>query len=212
MRFVLAALALGLACSAHARYGVRGDDPSYLEGRFELGPRLTHLTLTDPSTEASLPMGGIGIYARYRLSRRVGMEGTFDVVAADELGQLSVGEVVRVTAPFAVSVLWYFFPESRWQLYLLAGVGVADHEINYKALDQRLTYTTPLFQCGLGLQYRADTVRFDLSLRSLLMEEQSEDMKLETTGPGDGSAGYSPRLGDRELQGAMVNLGVNWGW
>lgn len=209
----LALLVLLAALPAEARFGVRGGDQQWREGRFELGPRLTHLSLTDPDSEATLPMGGIGVYTRYRISRRFGMEGALDVVASDELGQQRAGEVLRVTTPFTLSGLFYFFPESRFQLYLLAGVGLAGHDIRYEALGQDVRYQTPLAVFGLGGQYRAETIRFDFSLRSLTLREEADEMEVTSSGVvKDPGVGYRPLLTTRDLQGGMFTLGVNWGW
>ncbi len=202
---------LFLVLPAYARVGVRGGDQAWREGRFELGPRLTHLTLVDRDTEATLPMGGIGLYSRFRISRRFGAEGALDVVMSDELGSERAGEVVRFTTPFTFSGMFYFFPESRFQLYLLLGVGVAGHEVRYEALEQTVHSQTPLVLTGIGGQYRAEDIRFDFSLRSMAFRAV-EDHDVEVTGTGQSAVDYRPRLDARDLQGAMFTLGVHWGW
>jgi hypothetical protein len=205
-------LTLLVAAPAWAREGIRGGDQAWREGRFELGPRLTHLTLVDAETEASLPMGGVGLYSRYRITRRFGAEGALDVLMSDEFGQARPGEVVRLSTPFAFSGMFYFFPDDRFQLYLLLGFGVAGHEVRYEALGQSVHSQTPMVVSGLGGQYRAESIRFDFSLRSLTLREEGRQEVEQIGAPKDPRVGYRPRLDARDLQGGMFTLGVHWGW
>jgi hypothetical protein len=183
-------------------------------GRFEVGPRLTHLTLRDIETEAELPMGGLGAYVRYRSSRRWGVEAAVDAVMADELGKTHPGEVTRVTTPATIAAMFYLWPDNDGQFYILCGVGSADHEVEFAALGEIHTWTTPLSTFGFGFQYRTESIRYDASLRALTFHEAMfEDRtvsKLETGQRRD--AGYAPYQAPRSLSGAMLNLGVNWGW
>ncbi len=184
------------------------------EGRAELGPRITHLTLTDDSSERELPMGGVGAYFRYRLSRRFGLEGALDVLVSDQLGDDSPGEVVRATVPITASGMFYLFPDSQFQLYLLAGLGVAGHSVRYDALGQESSFSTPVGQLGFGAQYRVDDLRFDLSMRSLVMHRDGDEVAVNDLPSGDydpRAVGYQPLLGDRTVAGAMITLGVHWG-
>ncbi|MCA9524875.1 MAG: outer membrane beta-barrel protein, partial [Myxococcales bacterium] len=197
------------ATPAFALEGVRSE--AALQGRFELGPRLTHLRLRNEAGD-ELGLGGIGLYLRYRLSRRFGVEGTLDAVMADELAPEAPGEVERFATPMTLSVLFYFFPDSDLQVYLVAGGGTAAHQVDYDALGQRLTYESPLAQFGVGAQLRLEDIRLDLSLRSLAMVTARKSVTTQVIDASAGGATYGVRQPDDRLEGAMMTLGVNWGW
>ncbi|MEZ4464472.1 MAG: outer membrane beta-barrel protein [bacterium] len=206
---LLALTALLTSTPALALEGIRSESES-LEGRFELGPRLTHLRLRNAADD-TLDLGGLGLYLRYRISRRFGVEGTLDALVADELSSTAPGDVQRVTSPLTLSALFYLFPDSRLQVYLLGGVGTAAHRVEYQALGQQVEYETVLVQVGVGAQLRLEDIRFDFSLRSLGMRTDADSVK--TTGVAlPAGVSYQPRTPDDQLQGAMMTLGVNWGW
>jgi hypothetical protein len=210
------ALATGLAITAApaAARPSAGQDWSWDEGRFELGPRVSSLTLNDEDTYQGLGMGGAGAYARYRISRRWGLEGGLDVMVSDELAHSSPGDVVRVTAPFTASALLYLFPDWRFQMYVLGGVGVAAHSVRFDALGEQIDFATPIAQFGLGAQYRFGSVRLDASFRTLLMHRDAEDVERSPIADGDFDArpvAYQPYTGDRTVTGGMFTVGVHWG-
>ena len=186
------------------------------DGRFEVGPRLTHLSLRDTQTDATLPMGGLGVYVRYRITRRWGAEATVDAVMADELASQSPGEVSRVTAPATLSAMFYLWPDDATQFYLVGGIGSADHEIDYAALGETHTYTTRVGTFGFGLQYRTESIRYDASLRVLNFARPDaralEVTAIEVGRPMSGAGSYAAHSQDRSINGAMLNLGVHWGW
>ncbi len=184
------------------------------KGRFELGPRVGQMTLTDLDTDATLPMGGVGSYLRWRLSRRLGLEGGMDVMFSDELGRHEgkTGEVVRVSAPITMSGMLYLFPDWRFQVYLMGGVGVAAHSVSYEALGEEIAFATPVAQLGMGATYRLDGARFDLSVRSLYMSRTGEEIETQELPTADRrTVDYVAFTGDRDTHGLMINLGVHWG-
>lgn len=202
-------LTLAGAASAHDAKG-----GSWTTGRFEVGPRLTHLTLRDRANDATLPMGGLGLYVRYRITRRWGIEGAVDAVLSDELGERSPGEVTRVTAPATLSALYYLWPAHSTQFYLLAGFGSADHEIDYAALGETHTYTTRVGTFGFGLQFRTEHIRYDASLRFMSFarpDEKSLQVNLLDSGEVR-TVDYTAHTPDRSIAGVMASFGVNWGW
>lgn len=187
---------------------------SWQSGRFEFGPRVTHISLRDTETEATLPMGGLGAYMRYRITRRWGAEATIDAVMADELTSQSPGEVSRVTAPATLSAMFYLWPDDATQFYILAGVGSADHEIDYAALGETHTYTTRVSTFGFGVQYRTESIRYDASLRILnFARPDAESVEVTALSAGRPQSGnYAAHSQDRSISGAMFTLGVHWGW
>lgn len=211
--FALASTSLMLlALPAHAD-DAGWQDKAWQTGRFEVGPRLTHLTIRDVDTDAELPMGGLGAYVRYRISRRWGVEGAVDAVMADQLADSAPGDVVRVTAPATLSALFYLWPDNTTQFYLLAGVGGADHEVEYSALGEVHTWSTPVSTFGFGIQFRTESIRYDLSLRALSFHAEDDDRAVTRLETGRTRAvRYRPHDAPRTLTGGMFNLGVNWGW
>lgn len=212
LRSTLAALALTLVAGAAHALPQEGE---WARGRFEIGPRLTTLALYDTDTFEELGMGGVGGYVRYRISRRLGIEGGLDILAADEMAYEAPGDVMRVTVPLTASGMFYLFPDWRLQIYGLAGAGIAGHSVSFEALGENMAFATPVLQLGMGAQYRFETWRLDVSMRSLYMRRDAEDVEVTPIeswqGPGKEVA-YQPYTGDRNLHGAMLNVGIHWGF
>lgn len=201
-----------LACGT--AYAGPHDRHTWDRGRFEFGPRVSQMTLTDDSTDAALDMGGFGSYVRWRMTRRLSLEGAADVLFSDELGIESPGEVTRVTTPVTVSGQLWLFPEWRLQMYLLGGVGFAAHSVHYDALGESSSWATPVAQLGVGAQYRWNGLRLDLSVRSLYMHRDGDDLRVESLPQGtydDRKVDYQPLGGDRDTTGVMFNLALGWG-
>lgn len=206
-------IALSLANTARASPGVSGE--GWRSRRMEIGGHVVHLELEDTDTQDTLPMGGLGLNLRYRISRRWGVETHGAVLGAVErVGGADDGHVSRICMPLTLSGMFYFFPDSRFQLYLMAGLGVALHGIHYDELGEQLSYVTPVGHVGLGAQYRFDRLRLDLSLRSLAWSRWRSGIH-RTQGPewthDDGRSGYQPNDGDREIAGGMLTVGVTFG-
>ncbi|MEZ4434340.1 MAG: outer membrane beta-barrel protein [bacterium] len=212
-RVVIVALALTAlaATDAHARK----SGPSWDAGRISAGPHFTHLTLSEEGARGELEMGGMGGAMRFRASRRWAVEVAFDILAAGQEANGQPGEVSRITMPFTGSGMFYFRPESSFQPYLLAGLGVAAHSIRYDALGERLDFSTPIVQLGLGFEYRFDVVRLDVSLRSLGMYQEEDDIDRSQMAEGTYDkqpVSYRPNDNSRDLHGALLNIGIFWGF
>lgn len=183
-------------------------------GRLTLGPRLAHLSLEDVETRERLPLGGLGGQLRYRVSRRLGLEGSLDVLVAEERfdPEADAGTVRRASMPLLASALFYLFPEADLQLYGLAGLGVAVHRIEYDELGEQVTFATPVVQLGVGARYRLDDdMILDASLRGLALRRDGDEIEREPLPRGattDGPLDYRPRGGDRSLSGALVTVAV----
>lgn len=210
---VIVAIAL-TALAANDAYA-RKSGPSWDAGRISAGPHFTHLTLSDDMTETELEMGGMGGAMRFRASRRWAVEVAFDILAAGQEAQGQPGEVSRITMPFTASGMFYFRPEKSFQPYLLAGLGVAAHSIRYEALGERLDFSTPIAQLGVGFEYRFDVVRLDVSLRSLGMYQEEDEIDRSAMAEGTfekQSVRYVPNDNSRNLHGALLNVGLFWGF
>jgi hypothetical protein len=199
------------AKAQHAPDGIEGGTPDWESAPVEIGARFGFLELQDTDSGLTLLMGGFGGYARLRLSRRLGVEASLDAYLADQLGRDAPGEVLSVAMPFAVSAMFYLFPESEFSVYLLGGVGVAAHAVRYEALGVEASWVTPVAQLGFGVQYRLDDMRFDLSIRSLAMNRSADAVEIVPLSEGGtGGASYRPRTDARNVIGGMLTLGVHW--
>ena len=202
-----------LASPARASPGDATD--GWRWGRMELGGNVVYLEIEDTETQAMLPTGGLGLHLRYRLSRRWGVETHGAVLgAAERTGALDDGRVSRICMPLTLSGMFYFFPDSRFQLYLMAGLGLALHGIHYDELGEQLSYVTPVGQVGLGIQYRFDRVRLDMSLRSLAWSRWASGIhrsRAPQWREDSPRADYRPHDGDREIAGGMLTVGATFG-
>ena len=98
------------------------------------------------------PMGGFGAHLRYRTSPRFAVEGTLDVFHG-----LGTEGLPRREVPLTVNGLWYVNPESRFQLYFLAGVGLAAAEIGDDSSPSEGPTVNTAFagmQAGVGAELR----------------------------------------------------------
>jgi hypothetical protein len=210
-RLLLPLLAVTVAAPALAH------PPEWEAHPFQLGPRVGHLQLADVETDEELGMGGLGAYLRWRVSRRIALEGSLDIFAAEQRwdDDAEEGTVTRVTVPLMVSGLFHLFPEGDLQLYGLVGLGVAGHAIEYRELGERMSFPSPVFQLGLGarLQLGPDVV-LDASLRALTLNQRADEIEREPIPEGPTATGpvdYRPRDGDRQVSGGMLTVGVLFG-
>lgn len=193
------------------------DLPEWEEQPWSVGPRFAHLTLTDTETDEELPLGGVGGVLRWRLSRRFSLEGSMDIVAAQERydEEEKKGTVLRVTVPMLLSAMFHLFPENDLQIYGLAGLGLTGNSIYYEELGERVTFATPAVQLGLGARWRLGrNLLLDASIRGLAMHQKGEAMEREQVDDEpkvDGPVDYGPLIGDRDLSGGMLTVGVLFG-
>lgn len=139
-------------------------------------------------------MGGVGLHFRSKLSRRWGLELSFDYLRRDD----DSARYTQETMPLMLSAMFHVFPDSPIDLYGVAGVGV--HFTN-------LTYLDGLFehhalelagQLGAGVQVRfgdhfaiyAD-VRFVTVYKNLDTTNQVADACLSSQA---GATGYCTGL------------------
>lgn len=91
-------------------------------------------------------MGGVGISLRSRLDDHFGLE-----LAADWLGGASE-DFFQSSVPITLGVLFYLFPESRFQPYGLAAIGVQFTELDYGNGAFTYELTEGVGQLGLGVE------------------------------------------------------------
>lgn len=211
LRLALAAAVLLCVPPAYADEA----DAEWQRRRVAAGPHITQLSLADAETGAELDMGGMGGALRFRASRRIGLEIGVDVFAADQKAPGDTGRVSRITTPITGSMLLYGWPDSRFQPYLMGGIGIAGHSIRYEALGERLDFATPMAQLGLGFEFRWKIVRLDVALKGVRMFRDGEDVERSPLADGTFEkrpVNYKPLTGDRELEGLQLNIGMLWGF
>jgi opacity protein-like surface antigen len=160
-------------------------------------------------------MGGIGVHFRSKLSRRWGLELSFDYLRRDDDASLYVQE----TMPLMLSAMFHVFPDSPIDLYALAGAGV--HFTNLSYLDGLFEHHALEIagQLGAGVQVRfgdhfaiyAD-VRFISVYKNLDTTNQVADACLTSRA---GATGYCTGLNSLDPQdkwniGAQFQAGATY--
>ena len=231
IRTAIIAVAVSGLCALEARAerphtrSAEAPEAEWERGRLAAGPQIAHMSLEDVDTGQQLDMGGIGGAMRFRASRRIGVELGFDVLVAGQRVAGAKDDITRVSMPLTSSLLIHGWPDSRFQPYLLAGLGIVGHTIRYEALGQQLDFSTPMVHVGLGFEYRFESIRFDASLRSFGTSRDGSDVEWSPLSQrrdvgqhngihdlGGAQAGYAPRAGDRYLDGVMLKVGLLWGF
>lgn len=91
-------------------------------------------------------MGGVGISLRSRLDEHFGIE-----LAADWMGG-SNEDFFQSSIPITFGVLFYLFPESRFQPYGLAAIGVQFTELDYANGAFKYQLTEGIGALGVGVE------------------------------------------------------------
>ncbi|MBI2895439.1 MAG: porin family protein [Deltaproteobacteria bacterium] len=97
------------------------------------------------------PMAGFGAHIRYRTNPRFAVEGTLDLFRG-----VGYEGIPRREIPLTLNGLWYLNPQSRFQFYFLAGLGVASAHIgspDYSS-GEEVDTTFAGVQAGLGAELR----------------------------------------------------------
>ncbi len=148
-------------------------------------------------------MGGLGLAMRYRPTPHLALESGFDFVG----GHGYAGDTRNETA-FTVNGLLFLNPRSRWQFYLLAGLGWSwAHSVcdspgascagnNFTGpVDSHYSYFGA--QAGGGLEYRLS--------RAIAL---NVDMRFFVRGRTDGSSQSKPEFTNAEGQSTNTSGGV----
>jgi hypothetical protein len=124
--------------------------------------------------------GGMGLQARYRMRRRWGLE--LSVGALHSEGE---GGTSRDMVPVTASLMYYLTPTSLFQIYGLAGLGVAPTRWSDSKNDTTIGASTAgLAQAGIGAALDLHPLRLHADIRGVIMNPSMGD---EHGGPGDGA-------------------------
>jgi len=154
---------------AHARPA----EPDYR--MFGLGLRLTGATLEGEklglSSAENPTMGGVGLHAKGRLSRSFGLELSLDHLSGDG------DNFTQRTVPVMASFTYHLFPESRFQVYGLAGAGVHFTRLEYLGGRYNYDMTELAGQLGVGVEFflsRNISISADLRAKTIFKNLETQ--------------------------------------
>lgn len=162
--------------------------------------------------EDVLGFGGMGLQGRYRMRRNWGLE--LSVGALNSQGEEGTE---RDMFPVTASLMYYLTPTSLFQIYGLAGLGVAPTRWYDSDTDETIGASTAgIAQAGVGVTLDLHPVRLNADLRGLAMKPSLGD----EDGPPRGSLPCADCSGaqladaarldpDDPLAGTSVHLGAS---
>lgn len=102
----------------------------------------------DTSASGETPvMGGAGLQFRTRFTEEWGLEASADVMGA------GTRDFDQLTVPVQVSAMYHLFPESQFQLYGLAGLGVEFSRLSYLGGQYAIDMVDVGGQLGIGAEF-----------------------------------------------------------
>ena len=148
-------------------------------------------------------MGGLGIQLRSRIDEYWGLELASDFMTggSDDFQQTQV--------PVTLSAMFFLFPESSIQPYLLAGAGLQFTELDYFNGKFNYSLTEAIGQVGLGVDVRiTDRVSISGDFRGLalvqdLSERSAAQASCLTSMPGAGGLCGSGTVPDEKLNAGI---------
>ncbi len=146
--------------------------------RLELGGRLRGGSLVG-SERPEQPFGGLGVEARYRISRRLGMEVSTDLLS----GEVEAGGQ-RDLVHFDTAMMVYFFPGGIFELYGLGGMGSMLTHWHDPELGRDYGSAAALtVQLGFGAQLLLGNLRLSADLRAVALGPIHADSPSGTNPP-----------------------------
>lgn len=167
------------------------------------------------STAENPGMGGLGFHLRGRFTEAFGIE-----LAADFLeGSADDVDLTQSTIPVIAGLTWHILPTSRFQPYLVGGMGVHFTRLEYFGGDYAIDLTELAGQLGGGLEVfltenlalHAD-IRVQSVFKNLDTREQIARDCVRQIGSESGFCDdiHSTSDGDKVDIGAQLQLGVSW--
>jgi hypothetical protein len=153
--------------------------------RWGLGLRLTSLALHQgDDVENETHYAGGGLQLRYRLNARWELELAAEHVREHDPESGEMIEGGRELGSGTLSALFHMRPYSRWDWYLLAGVGGTQDGREGLTEEQRKESAQGHVHLGIGLERRFRHIGIAAELRAVGMvkEEQEEDARILPAG------------------------------
>jgi opacity protein-like surface antigen len=94
-------------------------------------------------------MGGIGLHVRGRFSESFGLELSADFLS----GSSDDGNLEQSSIPLMAGLTWHILPDTRFQPYLIGGVGVHFTRLEYFGGDYAIDVTELAGQLGGGVEF-----------------------------------------------------------
>ncbi len=154
---------------------------------------------------SDIGMYGGGVVVRYNTGPRVGIE-----LTVDAFGGTGYAGAERLEFPITLNALWYLNPRSRFQIYLLGGLGISIAEVEQNGYTDDPIYGGG--QLGLGVELLlGDHFGITLDARGFIRARMNE--RDEGNLAHDGSCRETEDGGTEctDLEaGATFNLGLNF--
>jgi hypothetical protein len=133
----------------------------------------------DPKDDGpnGIGMGGGGLLVRWRISRRFGLELGVDGVT----GKLADGAFERKTSSAQLAATFHLTPGSRWDFYLLLGVGGATDRVTFvdaSGAEMEQEFKETVLRLGGGLEYRWEHLGIGAEVAAVGMARNDSDAAL----------------------------------
>ncbi len=168
--------------------------------RWGVGAHLASLSLAEPGAmdDRGTPFAGAGVQLRYRLRPRWQLE----LTAAHAQEQDVDAAVARHVDAAALAILFHPRPYARWDLYLLAGVGVTSDGAPDLTDAEREASRVGDVQLGAGVERRFGRIGVAAELRLLAREPAAAAPTARMTDGTDAAAEPQARSGGALTLGA----------
>lgn len=168
--------------------------------RWGVGAHLASLSLAEPGAmdDRGTPFAGAGLQLRYRLRPRWQLE----LTAAHAQEQDVDAAVARHVDAAALAILFHPRPYARWDLYLLAGVGVTSDGAPDLTDAEREASRVGDVQLGAGVERRFGRIGVAAELRLLAREPAAAAPTARMTDGTDAAAEPQARSGGALTLGA----------
>jgi hypothetical protein len=178
--------------------------------RFGIGLRFGSMGIEDKDAagrtmEEGQQFATGGLVARYRATRRLELELSFDhgtqQIEGDD-GELYETDLELTTA--TASVLFHMRPQARWDWYLLGGLGVNDRR--FHGDPDELADTRGHVAIGAGLERRWEHLVLGVELRALAIgpkQEEERDVAIA-------AAAQPVEEEDEGLGGGQLTFSAGW--
>lgn len=160
-------------------------------------------------------MGGIGLHLRGRFSDSFGLELSVDFLT----GSADDAELEQSSIPVMAGLTWHILPDTRFQPYLIGGVGVHFTRLEYFGGDYAIDLTELAGQLGGGVEFfitenlaiHAD-LRFQTVFKNLDTKEKIASDCIQVMGV---QSGFCDNIhftdgADKVDLGVQLQAGVSW--